>query len=172
MTDRQQLARGKNVMLSLLEKRLSVPRIYLDATWQGKNVDILAIDRDGSGDVHVVLAYLRPLHEDLPDTIKDRTELHNALGRLADIQAQFKYVLGVASSARWNSFGSSPVGEFAEGTFAPDGLGRVAIAFAAPDDTGLMIVKVALFPERFRAFVGTSADEFVKKHSADWQIRA
>ncbi len=173
MTEQQQLARGKNIMLDLLEKRLSVPKIYLDAKWQGHPVDILAIDRDGSGDVHIVLAYLRPLLDrDLPATHADRKEIERVLEVLSHIDAQYKYVLGVASTSHWSAFGTAPAAEFESQTFSPDGLGRTALAFAAPDKEGTMKVNLVTFPERFRAFVGASADEFVKTHPADWEMRA
>jgi len=147
--------------------------MYLDAKWQGKDVDLLAIDRDGSGDVHVVLAYLRPLfEEELPDTSADREKLEEMIERLSHINAQYKYILGVSSSSAWKSLGDYPVKEFSEKTFSPNGLGRIGIALAAPDQGGAMHVDLTIFPERFRAYVGPSADEFIKQHPADWEVRA
>jgi hypothetical protein len=172
MTEQQQLARGKNVMLSLLDKRLSVPRMYLDVKWQGNDVDLLAIDRDGSGDVHVVLAYVRPLYDSLPDTHTDRAKMEEAIEKLSHLNAQYKYILAVAPSASWKPLGAHPTNDFKEKTFSPDGLGRVGIALATPDQNGVMAVDLIIFPERFRAFVGPSADDFVKQHPADWEVRA
>ena len=173
MTEQQQLARGKNVMLSFLEKRLSVPRIYLDADWQTGRVDLLAIDRDGSGDVHVVLAYLRPLYDaELPDVAEDKERLRGVMERLSTIRAQYKYALGVGTSKAWQVFGDHPAQEFSEASFSPDGLGRTGVAFAAPDVNGSMTLNLVILPERFRAFVSQAADEFVSKHAADWELRA
>ncbi len=173
MTDQQQLARGKNVMLSLLEKRLSVPRIYFDVNWQGEDVDLLAIDRDGSGDVHAVMAYVRPLLDgQLPDTIADKKSITEKIEQLSKVRTQYKYALGVGTTTDWRAFGDHPAPELIDESFSPDGLGRVGVAFAGPDQTGMMIVNLSIFPERFRAFVSQAADDFVKTHSADWEVRA
>lgn len=173
MTEQQQLARGKNMMLTLLEKRLSVPKIYLDAEWQGHHADILAIDRDGSGDVHIVQAYLRPTTGgDLPARDADREHIDRLLEALSHINAQYKYVLGVGSTAHPSVSGNTLGTEFEEKTFSPDGLGRTGIAFAQPETSGAIKVDIVIFPERFRAFVGASAEDFVSTHSADWEMRA
>jgi len=52
-----QMGRAKNAVLEFLENRLIVPKIYLDADWGGQNVEVLAIERDGVGDVHAVLLF-------------------------------------------------------------------------------------------------------------------
>jgi hypothetical protein len=173
MTDQQQKSRGKNVMLLLLERRLSVPRMYLDASWQGHSVDILAIDRDGSGDVHVVLAYVRPkLKNGVPDATADQEALRAMLNTIRNVPAQYKYILGVGDTRDWQPFNTSVLQEFAESSFASDGLGRVGIAFAEPNAADTVIVNLLIFPERFRAFIGSAADAFVRDHAADWQLRA
>ena len=57
MTEQLQLGRAKNAILAYLEKTLYVPKIYIDASWDGHTVGLLAIDRDGAGDVHVVTLF-------------------------------------------------------------------------------------------------------------------
>ena len=57
MNEERQLGRAKNAVLSFLERGLSVPKIYIDTTWAGRHVDVLAIGRDGVGDVHAVLLF-------------------------------------------------------------------------------------------------------------------
>lgn len=50
--------RAKNPVAECLIRRLIVPRIYFDANWPGlpeRDVDLLAIDRDGVGDAHIVM---------------------------------------------------------------------------------------------------------------------
>jgi hypothetical protein len=48
--------RGKNAVAQLFSKKLIVPKIYFDARWPNRmtHVDVLAVDRSGAGDVHVV----------------------------------------------------------------------------------------------------------------------
>jgi len=53
--EQRQLGRAKNTILAFFERRLSVPKIYIDADWNNHPIDVLAIDRDGVGDVHAVL---------------------------------------------------------------------------------------------------------------------
>lgn len=49
-------ARGKNAAAELFARRLIVPKIFFDAPWPGKSAraDVLAVDRAGAGDIHVV----------------------------------------------------------------------------------------------------------------------
>src|SRR5277367_627943 len=51
---RQELGRAKNALQDFLIRKLVVPKVYLDAEWSGTQVDVLAIDRAGVGDVHAV----------------------------------------------------------------------------------------------------------------------
>jgi hypothetical protein len=56
MPDRIEL-RGRNVVAQCLIRQLVVPRIYFEAEWPGMSgvrADVLAIDRDGRGDAHLV----------------------------------------------------------------------------------------------------------------------
>jgi hypothetical protein len=55
INEEQQLGRTKNAILAFLERRISIPKIYIDAIWDGHQVDVLAIDRDGVGDVHAAM---------------------------------------------------------------------------------------------------------------------
>ena len=49
--------RGRDAVADLFERRLSLPEVYFEARWSGEPedaVDVIAIDRAGVGDVHVV----------------------------------------------------------------------------------------------------------------------
>ncbi len=48
------LGRAKNAVQDYLIHKLLFPKVYLDAEFNGKKVDVLAIDREGTGDVHAV----------------------------------------------------------------------------------------------------------------------
>jgi len=181
----QQLGRAKNAILNFFERRLSVPKIYLDAKWNNDQLDVLAIDRDGVGDVHAVLLYDRgdtPL-SDL-NIENEEIAVSDLLTRFSLIPAQYKYVGAV------NAFSpdrlSTPVAlqwktkldkqgiltSFYDDSFAKDGLGRIGfIAISTPhsDETS---VKVEIKPERFRAAIAQLADDYVRNHAADWEIRA
>jgi hypothetical protein len=56
MRDRLEL-RAQHPVAQCLIRRLMVPRVYFDADWPGfanSPVDVLVIDRDGTGDPHLV----------------------------------------------------------------------------------------------------------------------
>src|ERR1700736_1246791 len=89
----QYLGRAMNVLQDHLIRKLLFPKIYFDAEWNGVPVQVLAIDRAGSGDVHVIwMLYLHPgigigdvswlLRSKLPETVED----------IKSLPSQFRYV--------------------------------------------------------------------------------
>ncbi len=168
-----QLGRAKNALLSLLERRLSVPKIYFDANWAGTNVEVLAIDRDGVGDVHAILLFARPaLQAPTPDLAQEAQQISHLLGHCAELPAQYKYIAAVDVTELGSMFPFQLPEGMRDHSFSPDGLGRVGfIAVEVPreyEPKATVIVR----PERFRALVASLADEYIHQHSADWEIRA
>lgn len=171
--EERQLGRAKNAVLAFLEQRLSIPKIYIDAVWDGHQIDVLAINRDGVGDVHVVQLVPRKY---LPDNALDKatewiTE-KELIERLANIPAQFRYigVLDTDSSRHYAQFEISSA--VSEKSFAPDGLGRVGFLKVDVPENGDPQVKLEIKPERFRAKIAKLADDYIQQHEADWEIRA
>src|ERR1035441_8325075 len=94
--EQRQLGRAKNAILAFLERRISVPKIYIDADWDGQHIDVLAIDRDGVGDVHAVLVFARPYSNDGHLDIQQQDARVGALiDRLSSIPANYKYIAAV-----------------------------------------------------------------------------
>lgn len=173
--EKQQLGRAKNATLTFLEQRLSVPKIYIDADWDGSHVDVLAIDRDGVGDVHVALLCIRKRFEDQSLNIVDQARnIDELIDRFAGIPAQYKYVAIVdvlrGASAYSEPFGLSSL--LLEKSLAPDGIGRIGFLKIEVPFVGDPKVNMEIKPERFRATIAKLADEYVTQHSADWEIRA
>jgi hypothetical protein len=169
--EQRQLGRAKNSVLNFLEGRLSVPRIYIDAVWAGQPVDVLAIDRDGVGAVHVALLFAdESLSQGLPNVRHRRRQIEELHRRFQDIPAQFKYVVAVEFSQSSKPPSLPP--DLKEAAFSPDGLGRIGFAFVDFPRGDEPVTKLLVKPERFRAKVAQLADEFVEKHMADWEIRA
>ncbi len=57
MRDQLELRAPREAVAPCLIRRLVVPRIYVDAQWpddSGATYDLVAIDRDGGGDAHLV----------------------------------------------------------------------------------------------------------------------
>jgi hypothetical protein len=150
----QQERRAAMAVAQFLFKQLIVPKVYLHAAWPRRTaeVDVLAIDRAGTGDVHVV---------EVKFSIRDATV---AIEQLVRVPGHFKY-LAVVGSGNFR---------ISEGVlYSPDGVGRVGVIRlddAQQNLTALLTVR----PERFRmdpSYVA-AADKFVRGHKADLEIRS
>src|SRR5260370_17489221 len=171
--EERQLGRAKNAALAFFERRLSVPKIYIDAMWDRHQVDILAIDRDGVGDVHVVLLFahryssLRNLDDD--HEWKKEEEL---LDRFSSIHANYKYigVVDAESDRKTSRFNLIP--RISEKSFSNAALVRVGFLKIDVPLEGESRVQMEIKPERFRAKIAKLADDYIQHHEADWEIRA
>jgi hypothetical protein len=168
-----QMGRAKNAVLSFLEDRLIVPKIYLDADWDGRKVDVLAIERDGVGDVHAVLLFANRYKHDGELDDGHQWEMENKLlNEFANVPAQYKYIGVVDGQSDRKRVSFLLVTTINDKTFAPDGLGRTGFLQIDVTTDGESQVKVEIKPERFRAKIAKLADEYVQQHEADWEIRA
>ncbi|HZK82015.1 MAG TPA: hypothetical protein VFC46_13130 [Humisphaera sp.] len=154
--------RSKGAIAQVLIKLLYVPTIYFDAAWPSarNRSDILAIDRAGSGDVHVVAI------------AKDIDEAEKALPKLMQIPAQFRWISFPKEQKpdrmrEYKRVNKLPL-------FPEDGMGRVGVILVAPDEDcdseGLAAV-VAKRAERFPGSYYDEADKFMAKHKADILFR-
>jgi hypothetical protein len=168
----QQLGRAKNALLSFLEHRLYIPKIYLDAEWDGHHLDVLAIDRDGSGDVHAVLLFAMEHSSGLQRELEDRLESETALvAAFAGVQAHYKYIACALLDAEAGEFSGSRSYHAVGDLLAPDGIGRIGFITVEQFDKPEPKVTLDVRPERFRAKVAKLADNYIVSHEADWQIR-
>jgi hypothetical protein len=171
ISEQKEIGRGKNVVLSFFERRLHVPKIYMDVVWDGNAVDVLAIDRSGVGDVHAALLFARPILADGGhDVDAEATLVKTLTAKLKEIPANFKYIAAIEAQAgpRW-----LPIfhGSLAEDMFAPDFVGRVGLLHIVVPEDGEPLTELRLRPERFRAKISNLADDFVMQHTPDWEIR-
>jgi hypothetical protein len=173
INEERQLGRAKNAVMSFLEQRLSIPKIYIDATWDGHHVDVLAINRDGVGDVHVVLLFTLRYSSfgNLDDGHEWKME-EELLDRFSTIHANYKYigVVDVESNRKTSKFDLIP--RISEKSFSADGLGRVGFLKVDVPLEGESRVQMEIKPERFRAKIAKLADDYIQQHEADWEIRA
>jgi hypothetical protein len=172
----QQLGRAKNAILTFFERRLSVPKIYVNTQWSGKHVDVIAIDRDGIGDVHVALLFARGQGgpDAMAPALVEKFQWDRTIEDLKSIPAQFKYACPTdfESPKAIEQSGFIPPMDFVKRALASDGLGRVGLVHISVPILDDPSVELLIKPERFRAIVGKLADEYVAQHSADWEIRA
>ena len=163
----QNLGRAKNAVQEFLIRKLLVPKIYLDANWGGGRVDVIAIDRAGVGDVHIVeimndLAQANLGYAGIPDDTTIRG--------LDAIRAHFKYVAIATNSPDFRRF--NPNAEVGLRLLAPDGVGRIGLLIVDFSHADVS-VEEKLKPERFRSSkeVVDLADQFVSAHTANWEVR-
>lgn len=159
----QQLGRAKNALLSFLEERLSIPKIYMDADWDGYRVALLAINRDGVGDVHVVL---------LTPASAPKASSKRVLEILEQIPAHFKYIAYVNGMPDADFEAGRISSDVLDCALAPDGVAKVGFLAVDFGIDGEPRVQLLFKPERFRAKVAKLADDYIQHHEADWELRA
>ncbi len=147
-------ARGKNAVADLLAKRLIVPKIFFDAAWPAKRsqIDVLAVDRAGAGDIHVV---------------EVKSGINSAMlsvAQLKELPAHYKYV------AIMNP-GQTKLQQRI--LYPDDGLGRIGVILFEEGEHNQLVARIEIAPERFRvgAEIIRRIDRFTAKQHADIEIR-
>ncbi len=169
----QQLGRAMNAVQDFLVHKLLFPKVYLDADWDGKKVDVLAIDRAGVGDVHAVRVVPVELDGE-PDwqylVTKAAILVNEEAELLCTLPAQFRYVALIGFSSGLERF--YPSAELTRRLLAKDGVGRIGILHVdlTEDDPS---VRAILKAERFRSSkeIVDLADHYVAEHIANWEFR-
>jgi hypothetical protein len=157
MRDRLEL-RAMDPIARCLIRRLTVPRIYFEAAWPGAlggRVDLLAIDRDGVGDAHVV----------------------GVKRFAADALATIPALLVAPAPFRWVAFLRGSENEAAAGALAsqetlfvegkPGRIGVIEVVEMAGDEIG---ANVRIAAERFPDTVYDVASAFSGSHKANIQF--
>jgi hypothetical protein len=157
MRDRLEL-RAHDPVARCLIRQLIVPRIYFEADWPGMadgRVDVLAIDRDGIGDVHLV------------EIRRKAADALALIPRLLQARAPFRWVAflkGTEDEAASSSLVSHEI------LYPPDTAGRIGvieIVEMARSDLG---ASVRIKAERFPTPVYDLAAQFVGSHQAQIQF--
>ncbi len=164
--------RAKNALQDYLIHKLLYPKVYLDADLDGWKLDVLAVDRAGSGDVHGVrLVLWEPGHTD-NHGYSHRLEkaVGDAVQEFVGFPGHFRYLSVVCTEPKKQQWIPSP--GIKDQSLAPDGVGRVGILYLdiTEEDPS---VKVLLKAERFRSSkeIVELADRFVAEHTANWEYR-
>jgi hypothetical protein len=161
----QDLGRAKNFIQEFLVHKLLFPKVYLDADWNGKKVDVLAVDRAGSGDVHAVyIVYQGSAVEAALETAIANIGLHD--------MPHFLYVAVVNNGTKTGRY--QPPDPVLERSLAPDGIGRVGILYVdLSEDEARFQVRVLLKAERRRSSkeIFEIADQFMATHTPNWENR-
>lgn len=171
----QELGRAKNTIQDYFIRKLLVPKIYLDADWNGEHLDVLAIDRAGVGDVHAVRIIseapdLTPHPANESILVSGNVGFVRSLDELKGITGHFCYLAALVAGSRSREYyaGSSLL----QKTLARDGVGRIGILFI--DLAGReSAVNLVVRPERYRSTpeIVEIADQYVAGHTANWEVR-
>ena len=154
LTLRQKEGRAVNAVAELLRKTLSVPNIYLEPRSPKLAVDVLAVDRAGSGDLHGVEIKVRddlrvknPSNlKALNQQIKGRSKRNIAEIRrqLMSLPAHYKYLAVSQSDC------DLVLTEMEPRLYSPDGIGRIGIISITDQGEEPPRAEIVIAPERFR----------------------
>jgi hypothetical protein len=152
----QQESRVKGAVAEFLFRQLIVPKVFVDAPWPDAHnrVDVLAVDRSGAGEVHVV---------EVKVGTQALARIGEVVASLMQVPAHFKYL------ALFDNRNYQPE---IRGLYAPDGMGRVAVIQMSENGRGDMFAQFRVRPERFRFDASfKQVDRFVASHPAYIEVR-
>jgi hypothetical protein len=159
--------RAQNLLQEYFIRKLLFPKVYLDVEFMGVHVDVLAVDRSGTGDVHEArIVYLGKDPENAVElVIANVRSTPPAKG-----MPHFVYAVVVSDGLEGGRF--VPSEHTLQYSFADDGVGRVGILFvdlAGNDPSPKIVVKA----ERFRSSkeIVALTDKFVAEHTPNWEAR-
>jgi hypothetical protein len=163
LTLRQRKGRAMNAVAELLQRKLSVPNIYLEPPHALISADVLAVDHGGAGDLHAVEI---KLERDLnpfegqrrkPSSPEEINKLHQdfytkfsekLLGfhrQLMSMPTHYRYLAIPAESF------DLTLGELAHfGLFPEDGIGRLGVITIREKGEESPFAEITVNPERFR----------------------
>ncbi len=154
LSEEQRRARVKNAVAQFLFGALIVPKIFFDARWPARKhvIDILAVDRSGAGEIHIVKANVGSGNPE------------EALRLLMEIPAHFKYLA---------FFGNGAFVPSDSRLYASDGMGRIGIIQVWEDSSANLSAHYLVRPERFRLDPSyfREIDRFTNNRPADMEVR-
>lgn len=158
LSSQQRQGRALNAVASLLRNTLRVPNIYLKVGWpklDRKKLDLMAVDRAGSGDVHVVFIHLDPSPAASTAT----------LSAIKKMPAHFMYLATLFPALEIDPCHAS--------YFSRDGIGRVGIIGIHEQEDSSPTATVLQPPERFLMprEVMDNITRFTFKHRPDFDVK-
>jgi hypothetical protein len=153
--------RAHDAVARLISKRLILPKVFFEANWPGgrSKVDMMAIDRAGSGDIHVY---------EFKSAVVARTAaaiIREAAKRLFAMPGHYRWIVLVREKAARIRVPSDEL-------FQPGKIGRIGIIDVTrllPRDD--MKAEIAVAAERFQGHFYDQADKFAARHKADIEPR-
>lgn len=147
--------RAQDAISRLMSRRLLLPTIFFNARWERSyQPDVLAIDRSGVGDVHLIEIKAKPSLTSLRKSIRDLLQYHANYLWLALVDPG-EALPGLPRTALLN----------------PQGMGRIGLILVSQNQSGDLAAQIAVEAERFPGSFYDRADRFVEKHKPDLQFR-
>jgi hypothetical protein len=156
--------RAINSVAAFLRETLSVPEIYLEPGISPTlRPDVLAVDRAGSGDIHVVELKLTKFSS--PDAAK--LSFWEYARRFKNFPAHFKYLAVLSNPAIRRTASTS------QALFADDGLGRIGVLFVDLNGHDSPTIEMLVKAERFRVPAAqlTKIEDYVGHTRPDIYVR-
>lgn len=160
LNDRTRHGRSTNAVAELFRSKLSVPSIYFNPKLANPRIDLLAVDRAGSGDLHGV-------EIKIPNNfISSLPNLRAYITQLKEWPAHFRYLALPKTPAVENMLPKLQL-------FSSDGFGRIGILLVTEPASGLPQVELAIQPERYRvpASAMGKVDRFLANARPDIETR-
>lgn len=150
----QQHSRVENAVAQFLSNVLIVPKIFFDAGWPSRQnqVDVLAVDRAGAGEIHVV------------EVRVGGANFTRTLRSMNEIPAHFKYLALFQNAKRVPA---------EKELYASNGMGRIGIIQIREDEASNLKAEFLIRPERFRldSSYFRQIDRFTTNRAADIEVR-
>jgi len=161
LTFRQQRGRAVNAVADLLEKRLAVPKIYLEPSSQYIDADVFAVDRAGAGDLRAAIIKLerdfKKQSDEKPSDLKGLSQLNKEwwLHFARKIREIHRHLMSLPARYRYLAVPrptfDAELGELAPVLYSPDGIGRIGIITIIDCGEDPPVAELSsITPERFR----------------------
>jgi hypothetical protein len=161
LTARQQKGRAVNTVAELLERRLAVPKIYLEPNPHYIAADVFAVDRAGAGDLHGVVIKLERDFKQLAGKPADPKALNRLTKQRLSHFAQnvreiHRHLMSLPAHYRYLAIPQSHLdmvmGELGPVLYSPDGIGRIGIITLVERGEVPPVAELSSIytPERFR----------------------
>jgi hypothetical protein len=156
LSPEQQRERAKSAVADLLCRQLIVPKVFFDAPWPDRSsrVDVLAVDRSGSGEIHVAEVTVG----------KSQANILNAVSYLMQVPAHFKYLVLFDNQNRQPGM---------QTLYSTDGMGRIGLIHVQEDHAGNLSAELVVRPERFRldSSIFKRIDRFTASRPPNLEVR-
>ncbi len=170
LSNRRAQGRVINAVADLLRRHLTVPEIYLEPHISSvKPVDVLAVDRAGSGDFHAAEIKIFSI-------FPTRTQMRSLVAQLKTLPFHYKYLAMPGFSPDLSDF--KKFADYAE-LFDESGIGRIGIISYDPNILKASSVietnsiSLTVRPERFRVRGEqlVAVEKFIAKANPDMEVR-